>query len=112
MPGKTVILPGMPGRETYDLAKLNAAMDEIIAAGTQASGRYALVHTHGWAPTEAVKYTNGAQFCFDNFVDPNALPATAHMEPVTAGHPPACGCGECELRRSPAGRETPPVAGS
>lgn len=99
MPGKTVVLFDGPGAEVYDLDKLNQAMDAIMAAGTQEAGRYALVHTHNWPADAAVTYTTGAQICFDSSIDPNQLPYQTN-EPVTPGHPPFCGCGECESRRA------------
>jgi len=99
MPDKTVVLIDRPGAEVYNLAMLNQAMDAIMAAGTQEAGRYALVYTHGWKASDAVTYTNAAQICFDSSIDPNQLPDQTN-QPVTPGHPPSCGCGECESRRA------------
>ena len=72
MTGPVVKLPDFSGE--YDLARLNQAMDVVLEAGNEASGRYALVHHHGWDAVEAVAYTQAAQHCFDNSIDPNQLP--------------------------------------
>lgn len=70
---KTVTLPTNPRGPRLDLAKLNAAMDAIIDQGSEAAGRYLLVHTHRWPGTEAVEYSRAAQDCIDNGIDPNRL---------------------------------------
>lgn len=65
-----VTLPNY-GSQEFDLARLNAAMDAVLEAESESAGRYALVHTHGWAATDAVDYTRAAAHCIENSIDPN-----------------------------------------
>lgn len=95
MTGSVVKLPDFSGG--YDLARLNQTMDVVLEAGSEASGRYALVHRHGWPAVEAVGYTQAAQHCFDNSVDPNQLPPEViHTTPerLLAALDAAVGTGE------------------
>jgi len=60
-----------PG-DVFDLDKVNAAMDAIFDhSGDENAGRYALVHTHGWAATDAVTYARAAMFFIHAGIDPN-----------------------------------------
>ncbi len=69
--GKAVTLAH--SSQTFDLGKLNTAMDVVIEKETEAAGRYALVHAHGWPAGEAVEYARAAMFCIDNGIDPNQI---------------------------------------
>lgn len=73
---QTVTLPSSAaGDVTYDLARLNRALDvHIECGGDERQAAYALVHADGWPPTEATVYAEGALWCAANGIDPNDPP--------------------------------------
>jgi hypothetical protein len=68
-----VTLPHYGSSQGFDLDKLNSAMDAVLAAQSEAAGRYALVHTHGWSATDAVDYARAATHCIEYNIDPNQI---------------------------------------